>query len=168
VTSTTLSIAIPAATAIGVACLSALAAYLAGKRDRRRTLYSEVTKAAVAWEEMLYRVRRRSPGRERELVDRFHELLDDLTYHKAWVGSESRYIGRSYDTLTRGVKSATASLIIKAWSEPVRPLPGGALPGDEFPEVSPLVDAFLSDVRSHLSPWPWRKLAVVWRNRGKK
>jgi hypothetical protein len=138
-TSTTLAIAIPAASAIAVASLSALAAYLAGKRDRRRALYSEATKAAVAWEEMLYRVRRRSPGQERELVDHFHDLQDDLTYHKAWVGSESRYMGRSYDALAMGVKSATASLIIKAWSDPVRPLPGGALPDDEFPDVSSLM-----------------------------
>jgi hypothetical protein len=161
----TLSIAVPAATAVTVACLSALAAYLAGKRERRRALYSEAVKAAVAWEEMLFRVRRRSEGQERELVERFHDLQDDLTYHQAWVGSESKYIKRSYDKLIADVKSGTAELITKAWEQPLRPAPGNAFPGEEVPNVAPSVDVFLCDVRSHLSPWFWRKLAVAWRNR---
>ena len=163
-TSTTLSIAIPAATAIAVASLSALAAYLASKRERRRALYSEAVKAAVAWEEMLFRVRRRSADQERELVDTFHTLQDDLTYHRAWVGSESKYMKRSYDKLAAEVKKATAELITEAWTKPIRPVPGNALPDDVCPELAPFVDAFLRDVRSHLSPWFWRKLAVVWRN----
>jgi hypothetical protein len=163
-TSTTLSIAIPAATATAVASLSALAAYLASKRERRRVLYSEATKAAVAWEEMLFRVRRRSADQERELIDTFHTLQDDLTYHRGWVGSESRYMKRSYDKLTTEVKRATTDLITEAWTKPVRPAPGNALPDDVFPELAPFIDAFLCDVRSHLSPWFWRKLAVVWRN----
>jgi hypothetical protein len=163
----TLSIAVPAATAVAVACFSALAAYLAGKRERRRALYSEAVKAAVAWEEMLFRVRRRSAGEERELVDHFHELQDDLTYHRAWVGSESKYMKRSYDRLTTEVKRATAALITKAWAQPLRAPPGNALPDDEFPVLAPVVDGFLSDVRSHLSPWVWRKLAVAYRNRSK-
>lgn len=163
-TSTTLSIAIPAATAIAVASLSALAAYLASKRERRRTLYSEAVKAAVVWEEMLFRVRRRSADQERELVDTFHALQDDLTYHRAWVGSESKYMKHSYDKLTTEVKKATAELITEAWAKPIRPAPGNALPDEVCPELAPYIDAFLCDVRSHLSPWFWRKLAVVWRN----
>jgi hypothetical protein len=165
--STTLSIAVPAAATVSVAAVSALAAYLASKRERRRALYSEAVKAAVAWEEMLFRVRRRSGGQERELVDRFHELQDDLTYHQAWVGSESKYMKRSYDKLIAEVKHSTADLITEAWGQPLRPPPGNALPDDDFPSLGPVVDVFLRDVRSHLSPWVWRKLAVAYRNRSK-
>ena len=164
-TAATLSVAIPAAATISVAALSALAAYLATRRDRRRTLYSEAVKAAVAWEEMLYRVRRREAGTERDLVQSFHEIQDQQAYYRAWIGSESQYMKRSYDRLISEVKSTTSDLILEAWDKPVRPLPANALPDDDHPDVDACIDAFLADVRSHLSPWPWRKLAVAWRNR---
>jgi hypothetical protein len=144
--------------------LSALGAYLAAKRERRRSLYSEAVKAAVAWDEMLYRVRRRGDGAERALIDRFHELQDDLTFHTSWVGSESKYMSRSYTKLTKGVKQATEDLIKTAWKEPLRPIPGDALDGEIHPDTDRYVEAFLTDVRSHLSPLPWRKLAVACRN----
>jgi hypothetical protein len=148
-----------------VAILSALTAYLASKRERRRSLYSEAVKVAVAWEEMLYRVRRRGEGAERELIDRFHELQDNLSFYDAWVGSDSQYMSRSYRKLTRGVKTETEGLIKAAWKEPIRPIPGDAQDCETHPNIGPFVDAFLTDVRSHLSPWPWRKAAVASRNR---
>jgi hypothetical protein len=160
-----LVVGIPAAATIVVGIIAALAAYLASKRERRRALYSEAIKAAVGWQEMLYRVRRREEGQERELISRFHDLQDQLTYYQAWVGSESAYMRRSYDELVGGVKALTEKSITKAWDEPVRPLPGNSLSSDDHPDVGPLTDRFLRDVRSHLSPWPWRKLAARSRNR---
>jgi hypothetical protein len=157
--------AIPAAATVTVGVLAALAAYLASKRERRRVLYSEATKAALAWKEMLYRVRRRRNGQEQALVDQFHEIQNQINYYHAWVGSESAYIQHSYDRLVAGIKAATGRLISEAWAEAVRPLPANATPGDEHPDLTPLVDRFLRDVRSQLSPWPWRKLAVRYRNR---
>src|SRR2546421_434960 len=72
-----------------VAILAALAAHFASKRERRRVLYSEAVRTAVGWKEMLYRLRRRQAGEERELIHRFHDLQDQLSYYQAWVGSES-------------------------------------------------------------------------------
>lgn len=114
---------------------------------------------------MLYRVRRRAAGDDRKLIDDFHALQDSLTYYQAWIGSDSLYMKRSYDTLVKGVKSGTEPLITAAWAEPIRKSPGNATPTDEHPDISELVDNFLRDVRGHLSPLPWRKLAVRWRNR---
>ncbi len=156
---------IPAAATIVVALLAALTAYLANKRENRRHLYSEATKAALAWEEMLYRVRRRSGDQDRDLVNRFHDGQDQITYYRAWVGSESMYMQRSYDRLVSGVKQTTGELITGAWADDIRPVPGNALPGETMPDLSRFTDAFLKDVRSQLSPWFWRKLAVRWRNR---
>jgi hypothetical protein len=165
VSASALSVAVPACATIIVAVLAALAAYLAAKREQRRSLYSEAVKAAVVWEEMLYRVRRRGEGAERDLIERFHELQDNLTFYNAWVGSESKYMSRSYKKLTKGVKDATEGPIKVAWKEPPRAIPGEAVDGDTHPDIDRHVEAFLADVRSHLSPLPWRKLAVVWRNR---
>ena len=147
-----------------VAIIGGLWAYLAAKRERRRVLYSEAVKSAVGWKEMLYRVRRREQGQERELINKFHDLQDELAYHQSWVGSESEHMQRSYDRLVAGVKGRTEPLITAAWAEPVRPVPGNARPGDEHPEVSDLTNTFLVDVRDHLSPWPWRRLKVRERN----
>ena len=164
-TTDVLAASIPAAATVIVALLTALAAYLAGKRERRRRLYSEAVKSAVAWQELLYRVRRRAREDERELVNRFHDCQDQISLYRAWVGSESVYVQRSYDRLVGAVKSQTQGLITAAWDDPVRPIPGNALDAEEQPDVTPATDAFLKDVRSQLSPWPWRKVAVRYRNR---
>ena len=151
-------------TTVVVAILSALAAYLAAKRDRRRTLYSEAVQAIAGWKEMLYRVRRRQTDDAPELVAQFHELQDKLAFCEAWVGSESKYMARSYRRLVREVKGATESLIQEAWETPPRS-PGAA--ETEFgpvPDLTSSIDRFLADVRSHLSPLPWRKLAIASRN----
>lgn len=150
---------------IAVAIVGALAAYLATKRERRRLLYGEAVRAAVRWKEMLYRVRRRGKADDQDLVQRFHELQDDLSYYEAWIGAESPYMKRSYDRFVKMVKDSTQGLIQDAWAIPPRPDPTQTPPDEEHPDLSRHVDAFLKDVRSHVSPWPWRKLAVRWRNR---
>jgi hypothetical protein len=147
-----------------VALLSALAAYLSSKRERRRILYSEAVQAILGWKEMLYRVRRRQKDQEPDLVEGFHDLQDKLTYYQAWIGSESKYMSRSYARLVSSVKGATEGLITEAWNSPLRVPPGNAEPGDVNPNIEPLIDRFLVDVRSHLSPFVWRKSAVAFRN----
>lgn len=148
-----------------VAILSLLAAHASSQRERRRGLYSEAVRAAVSWKEMLYRVRRRQEGDVRDLIKKFHDQQDQLTYYQAWIGSESRAVKQSYDRLVREVKARTEPLVTAAWDEEIREAPGNARPDDQHPDLSDLVDNFLADVRSHLSPWPWRKCAVRWRNR---
>lgn len=153
--------AIPATATVMVAILAALAAYLASRRDRRRTLYSEAVRAALAWREQLYRVRRRDDGQERALTDRFHELQEQLSYYEAWIGSESKYLCRSFGRLVHTTKTRTEPLIKSAWAQD----PGADWSGAENPDLSVATSSFLKDVRSHLSPWPWRKVALAWRNR---
>lgn len=156
------------ATTLTVAILGCVIAYLASKRERRRQLYGEAVQAIVSWGEMLYRVRRREESQACELINSFHDLQDKLSFYEAWIGSESRYTSRSYSRLVREVKTACEPLIRDAWEKPVRPVPGNAIADDVHPALKPHVDAFLADVRSHLSPLPWRKAAVAWRNRERK
>jgi len=153
------------ATTVSVAVLSALALYFASKRERRRILYSEAVQAILNWNEMLYRVRRRGDNQGRDLISTFHGLQEELSYYEAWIGSESIYMSRSYTRLVKAIKSKTESLIRDAWKDPIREEPGDALEIDKHPDVSVDVGSFLRDVRSHLSPFPWRKIALVYRNR---
>lgn len=150
---------------VTVAVIGALAAYFAGKRQQRRATYSEAVRAATAWTELLYRVRRRRRGEGPAIIELFHLAQESLAYYQAWVGAESKYMARSYKRLVKAVKDETETAIRQAWRDVIRPMPGDAEPADHHPDIDEAVGAFLKDVRSHLSPWPWRKLAMVWRNR---
>jgi hypothetical protein len=162
-----LAVAVPAAAAIVVVALTALSAYLAAKRERRRQLYGDSFRAACAWCEMLYRIRRRSGEGDPEylLVARFHDLQEDLDFYVGWIGSESKYMQRSYEQLVEAVKTATREHISRAWSGQIRPPCRGTLDEDAHPDLVAAKNRFLEDVRSHLSPWPWRRIAVALRNR---
>lgn len=151
-------------TTLLIAVLSALIGYFSSKRERQRKLYSEAIQAVLSWKEMLYRVRRRTEGQEGELVKQFHLLQDNLSFYEAWIGVDSKYMSRSYSKLVEGVKSEVLPLIRKAWDEPIRSSPGNATDTDVHPEVRPIVVSFLADVRSHLSPNIFRKIAVQIRN----
>jgi type II secretory pathway pseudopilin PulG len=163
-TSNEIAIVTVAGTVI-VAILSSLAIYFASKRQDRREIYSKAVQAIVGWREMLYRVRRRVAGQETDLVKSFHSLQEQLDYYEAWVGSESKYMSRSYVKLVKDVKGKTEKLITEAWTQPIRPAPGNASKGDSHPDIQAALDRFLMDVRSHLSPLPWRKIAIVYRNK---
>jgi hypothetical protein len=152
--------------------IGVLANYLSTRTTRRRSAYAEALKAVVAWSEMPYRVSRRSPEDTAALVERFHELQQDLAYYRGLLGSESKYIERSYARLVRNVKEATQAPIKAAWAVDLGQLADRATEAAEDADAStpqwsvdPDVSAFLGDVRRHLSPWPWRRWALAWRNR---
>ena len=149
---------------VAVAAVSGLGAYLAVKRDRRRALYGEAVQEILKWNEMVDRVRRRDPSEDRELIHTFHEIQESLSYYQAWIASESKYLDRSYQRLVNAIKSDCFSLINEAWQQ-VREIPGNALNSDTHPDPQKHVAPFMRDVRSHLSPWFWRRIALAYRNR---
>lgn len=148
-----------------VAVIGAWATLASTKRENRRVLYSEAVRAALAWEEMVFRVRRRSEDQTQELIARFHKMQDDLAYYSAWIGSDSKSMRRSYQRLVGSVKSETEQLITRAWEEQLRKPPGNKLPDDAMPNLGDVTDPFLNDVRAHLSPWIWPRICVWHRNR---
>jgi hypothetical protein len=152
---------------VAVAAASVLSAYLASKRERRRKLYSDAIQAILKWSEMVYRVRRRDPQDGRHLVNTFHDLQENLTSYEAWIACESKYMSRSYSRLVTSVKAASLPLIQEAWRQ-TRDVPGDALPADVHPDLKIHVDEFASDVRSHLTPLPWRKWSLAYRNRSSR
>lgn len=159
---------VAACSAIVLAVLGGLARYVTGKRERQRDLYSKAYKAALSWQEMVYRVRRRADGEDadRALIARFHDLQEEIDYYQGWIASESPWLGRSYCRLVADMKEATRDCIIGAWNEEQRRAPmEGTLPKDNHPNCTETSDRFLFDVRAHLSIWVLPKLLVVWRNR---
>ncbi|GLY14155.1 hypothetical protein Kisp01_11710 [Kineosporia sp. NBRC 101677] len=154
--------------ALCVALFTVSVTQLANGRDRRRKLYGEAVKAALAWKELLYRVRRRPSSDEgaRELINKFHEAQECLDFYHAWIGAESKSLSRSYEKLTRGVKTRTEEPIRQAWEEDARAVPGNARPDDAHPNVDDLTECFLRDVRAHLSIRPLKRAGLWYRNRG--
>lgn len=149
-----------------VLVLRAVVLALTDKVDRQRDLYSKAFRAALAWKEMLYRVRRRTPGSERDLIERFHELQEEIDYFEGWTASEGRSIGRSYCRLVREIKRQTQPLIREAWSNSPRPTAEPAPEDEIHPDVNAVCERFLKDVRAQLSLWGLPRIAVWWRNRG--
>jgi hypothetical protein len=129
-------------------------------------MYGEAFRAALGWREMVYRVRRRgnSTEHDRGLIDRFHELQQRIDYYEGWIGSESKYMRRSYKRLVEAVKGATKGDLQTAWN--TKGKLENADPDDQHPEIPPsAMDDYLRDVRSHLSLQPWRWIAVWCRNK---
>lgn len=130
---------------------------------RRRAEYGEALKSVVAWAEMPFRVRRREgTAEDRELRERFHQLQEDLACHRGLIGSESKYVERSYARLVREVKAKCEQPSKDAWARTLTDEDAADLTGSDIDRD---VAEFLQDVRRHLSPWPWRKFALAWHNR---
>jgi hypothetical protein len=155
---------IAAVSALTVALLNVLYSQWSSRVDRRRNLYSEAYKAAMAWVEMVYRVRRRSSDSEDDLVERFHDLQENIAFHEGWLATESPELARSYCKLIDAVRERASPLIRSAWSEDPRPRSQPSDDGDEHPDVQAARDAFLLDAQEHLSFWPWIRNRVKTRN----
>jgi hypothetical protein len=160
---------VTAAGGLVLAALTRLMSSISDRRQHQRELYSQAFAAVESWREMLYRVRRRDAGAEadRELINRFHDLQEEIDYFQGWMASESAYITRSYCRLVKTVKGALVEPINAAWAEPKRRKPAeGTKPGDFHPDFAEDVRDFLFDVRLQLSLFivPAR-LILAWRNR---
>jgi hypothetical protein len=125
------------------------------RRDQRRTLYAEAYRAALAWVEMLYRVRRRDPSDPYPLAAQFHTLQEGIDFHQGWIDSESLWLGRAYRRLVRSIKALTFGEIKNAWKNaPCSPDDGFSLAEETHPPVAAAKEQFIGDLRDHLSLHP--------------
>ena len=148
-----------AAIAGAAALLSAIAATVRGPRERRRALYSRAFEDALAWQEGLYRVRRRdnTPEQERQLVEHFHGLQERINHHRAWLASESIFLANSYCRFVAYVKAQCLPLINASWQSPGEPPTSPEHASKPHPQgVDAEAARFLLDVRLHL----WSALLV--------
>ena len=162
---TVLAALIALVSAVLVAVLSVFIARVFVGRDRRRQMYGEAFRAALEWREMVYRLRRRdnTPENDRDIINRFHELQERLDFYEGWIGSESKYMRRSFKRLVSAAKNATKADMQAAWDKAGKK--GNADPEDHHPDIDRAVmDGYLRDVRAHLSLLPWRWPFVAFRN----
>lgn len=136
------------------------------RADKRKELFASAYKSALAWHEMLYKVRRRAAGviEERRLVNEFHEIQGELDYYQGIISAESWFLGKSYKKLVSSIKSQTQTLIQEAWKSPVRRPKDYAAKNEKNPNISTVSDSFLTDTRDWFSFWVFPKLFVILRN----
>lgn len=133
-------------------------------KDRRRDLCSEAYQQPLRWVELLYRVRRRCPGKEADLISVFHDVQERIHYFQGWLHSEAPSLARSYCRFADHVREQTRPLIQQAWQEDPHPVTE-PMNGLAHPDIGAARDRFLRDLRAHLSPWPGTGIVVWLRNR---
>lgn len=140
------------------------------ERDRRWDLYSEAYRTALHWCEGVYRVRRRADdgSEDRELVKHFHDMQERIAYYEGWLSMEAPAMGSAYRAFLRSVRAECLPLAQAAWAGPGRPPTEPTPEDDAHPDVSNAKEAFVRDVREHLSRRWWKRRAVKNRYRKEK
>lgn len=91
------------------------------QRNKDDELYGRAFKAVMDWMELPYRTLRArddSVEQQRELRNRFHELQEDIQYHRGWIGFRSNRLGISYENFAYSTKALVSPCIQKLEADP--------------------------------------------------
>jgi hypothetical protein len=145
-----------------VAALTLAMNMTAGRRDRRRNLYSDAYRATMSWIEMAYRAYHARPDEDAAFLDGYHKLWEDVRYYQGWILMESYELGYSFALFKEGVQTVCEGVIDSAWrTRTVESKPLQELPVEPSPETYRYEqDLFLQDARDQLSPNPFTRRAM--------
>jgi hypothetical protein len=134
----------------------------AGRRDRRRGLYSDAYRATMAWIEMAYRAHHAKPEDDGKFLDGYHTLWEDVRYYQGWLLMESAELGYSFAQFKEAVQLVCEGVIETAWANRTdAPKSLEALPVEPGPETFRYEqDLFLQDARDQLSANPFTRAAM--------
>jgi len=139
----------------------------AGRRDRRRNLYSDAYRATMSWIEMAYRAHHARPDEDAPFLEGYHKLWEDIRYYQGWILMESYELGYSFALFKEAVQTVCEGVVESAWanrtveSKSLEELP--VEPGPDTYRVEQ--DHFLQDARDQLSPNPFTRRAMRQRVR---
>jgi hypothetical protein len=112
----------------------------------RREGYASAVRSLIARGEYPYRVRRRvsdDPEVLSDLVERGHDLQEELAACRTWVASEHRVLGTLFEAALTAIDGTVGPAIKDAWNQP--PITAAAEmnlngwgPGDQWPHVAKL------------------------------
>jgi len=152
-----------AATLAGLIAVVTLAVNVtAGRRDRRRGLYSDAYRATMAWIEMAYRAYHARPDDEGKFLDEYHKLWEDVRYYQGWLLMESAELGYSFAQFKEAVQLVCEPVIEAAWADrTAEPKPLEPLPVEPSAETFRYEqDRFLQDAADQLSPNPLTRVSM--------
>jgi hypothetical protein len=145
-----------------VAALTLAMNMTAGRRDRRRNLYSDAYRATMSWIEMAYRAYHARPDADAAFLDGYHKLWEDVRYYQGWILMESYELGYSFALFKEAVQTVCEGVVESAWAtRTMESKPLAALPVEPSPETFRYEqDRFLQDARDQLSPNPFTRRAM--------
>lgn len=112
----------------------------------RREGYANAVRSLIARGEYPYRVRRRVSDDAdvlSGLVERGHDLQEQLAACRTWVASEHRVLGRLFEAALAAIDTTVGPAIKDAWDNPPISVAAGMNlngwgPGDQWPHVAKL------------------------------
>lgn len=112
----------------------------------RREGYANAVRSLIARGEYPYRVRRRvsdDPEVLSALVERGHDLQEQLAACRTWIASEHRVLGTLFEEALAAIDGTVGPAIKDAWNQPPITAASGMNlnrwgPGDQWPHVAKL------------------------------
>lgn len=91
------------------------------RRNKDDELYGRAFKAVMDWTEMPFRKLRARDDtfeQQRELRNRFHELQEEIQFHRGWIGFRSNKLGTRYENFVTSVKALVGTHLQKVETNP--------------------------------------------------
>jgi hypothetical protein len=109
-----------------IAGMVALAGYLLtqwqAQRDRKLKVFADALAAVAEYEELPYRIRRRSASEgpiRAEIANRISDVQVRIAFHLAWLEIESPAVAEAYRALVDAARQEAGAHMKAAWNEPV-------------------------------------------------
>jgi hypothetical protein len=142
------------------------------RRERHRDHFSRALQAVTHYEEFPFVVHRRrasdAEGERIRISTELRAVQADLTYHRAWLMTESPEVGAAYQEVLTELRRVVGTEIHDAWLTPPPATDADMnIPGiaEKLAALGPLKETYLLEVGDHLSLWPRWLRRVVRRGR---
>ena len=138
--------------------------WVSGHRERMnrgRDVFSKAFIAVLAYEEFPFVVRRRranAPEEERiRISTELRSVQEEVAYYTAWLSTESQHVSDAYQMLIKITREVAGREIHTAWNtQPVGSDDEMDMPDLGLDALMPFKQAYLAEVKFHLSLWPRR------------
>jgi hypothetical protein len=103
-----------------VALIGYLLSQLANRNDRKIRLYAEALTAVHEYEELPYRIRRRTSNLQSgaAVAERVDDVLTKVLFHRAWLQLDSEVVGIAFQDLVAQTGKQGGPYRAEAWSKP--------------------------------------------------
>lgn len=151
-----------------VVLLTAYCTGLAKRKQERTARYGVMVATLTSWAEMPYRVRRRlsnDPTVTQPLIDRFHDLQEQLARDTAELAAECPWLFKRHRMAADEIRDCTKPFIAAAWEAEPTGVPGGMnLNGWGPTGCGEAIQTFQSELRYRFG---WRRvinpIRLLWR-----
>jgi hypothetical protein len=128
----------------------------------RRDRYASAVGHLVAWQELPYRIRRRTSDAAevlKELADHGHDLQEKLAIDRAWIASESGRTAVFYDQACNLIRRTAGDAARDGWTKPPVTAPADMNLGGPLSPEMPLEARHIDALNTAISwRFGWRRV----------